>query len=67
MILPMKLIWFPVLLSLASCVSPANSCAGWKAISTDKAQTVDWLASNDPAFLRQVIAHQEFGQSQRCW
>lgn len=52
--------------ALASCVSPASSCAGWEKITADQA-SVDWLAVHDPAMLRQVIAHAEFGQVQGCW
>lgn len=53
-------------LALASCVNPASSCAGWEKITADQA-SVDWLAANDPAFLRQTIAHAEFGHAQGCW
>ena len=55
-----------VLASLASCVSPGSECAGWEPITVADA-TVDWLAAHDPAMLRQVIAHAEFGQHQGCW
>lgn len=52
---------------LASCVAPANNCAGWEAIQTDQAATLDWLGAHDPAFLRQVVTHDEFGVRQGCW
>lgn len=54
-------------LGAAFCVSPSSSCAGWEAIQTDQAQTLDWLAAHDPAFLRQVTAHDEFGAARGCW
>ena len=52
---------------LASCVAPANNCAGWEAIQADQEATLEWLAAHDPAMLRQVITHDEFGQGQGCW
>ena len=57
----------PLALAAASCVSPASNCAGWQAIQTDNAATLDWLAKSDPAFLRAVVAHDEFGHGQKCW
>ena len=53
---------------LASCVttSPANDCAGWRQITGESA-SVEWLAANDPQFLRAVIGHNETGQARRCW
>lgn len=61
------LILLTVPAALASCVSPATSnCAGWRKIQADAA-TVDWLGAHDPGFLRQVVAHDEFGHARGCW
>ena len=50
---------------LASC-APNDGCAGWRPVRAS-AETVDYLAENDPVTLKAMIAHQEFGQSQGCW
>jgi len=55
------------LAALASCVAANDPCAGWSKITTDHAETVEWLGAHDPAFLRQVTAHDESGAAQRCW
>jgi len=53
--------------ALASCApSPSSECAGWRPITGARA-AVEWLAANDPQFLRAVIAHAEFGRAQGCW
>ena len=51
---------------LASCVQNDASCAGWRQISASSA-SVDYLAANDPAALKAVIGHAEFGHEQGCW
>lgn len=57
----------PLLIALASCApSPSSECAGWRPITGSRA-AVEWMASNDPQFLRAVIAHAEFGRAQGCW
>ncbi|MDZ7905183.1 MAG: hypothetical protein U5N55_11970 [Cypionkella sp.] len=56
------------LVGLASCVAPSpDGCAGWKVISTNRAETIDYLAANDPQFLRGVIGHAETGSARGCW
>lgn len=56
-----------LLSALASCAPSASSeCAGWRQI-TGARDSVEWLAANDPQFLRAVIAHAEFGRAQGCW
>lgn len=57
----------PAVLGVASCVSPASNCAGWESIQTDQTKTLDWLAVNDPSFLRAIVAHDEFGGANGCW
>ena len=52
------------LAGLASCVSP--DCAGWRPVLVDDA-TVDYLAANDAAALKDLIAHQEFGRDRCGW
>lgn len=55
------------LIALVSCAPSASSeCAGWRQITGARA-SVEWLAANDPQFLRAVIAHAEFGRAQGCW
>lgn len=56
----------PLALSVASCVSPASNCAGWKPILVADA-TVDYLALHDRQTLAALVSHQEFGVGQRCW
>jgi hypothetical protein len=55
---------------LASCVHPptdaADPCAGWEPIQISEATTIR-MASDDPQGLREIIAHNEFGQKHDCW
>lgn len=54
-------------LVLASCATPnTDGCAGWRPIRAS-AEAVDYLAQNDAAALKAMIAHAEFGLAQGCW
>lgn len=54
-------------LVLASCATPnTNACAGWRPVRAS-AETVDYMAQNDPEALKEMIGHAEFGQAQGCW
>lgn len=54
-------------LVLASCnITNTDACAGWRPIRAS-AETVGYLAQNDQAALKAMIAHAEFGHSQKCW
>lgn len=55
------------LLPLALCAPIASDgCAGWRPVRAS-AETVDYLASHEPAALKAMISHAEFGHSQKCW
>lgn len=65
----MRLVMIPTLLVvLSSGCAPtvSNSCAGWKAIYMG-ADTPAWLIAHDRQTLADIVAHNEFGQSQGCW
>lgn len=52
---------------LASCATPnIDGCAGWRPVTASEA-SAEWLAANDPATLKAMIGHQEFGRAQGCW
>ena len=52
---------------LASCGTPnTEGCAGWRPVTASEA-SVEWLAVNDPAALRAMIGHAEFGNARGCW
>ena len=53
--------------SLVSCgVTAIDGCAGWKPFRVAEA-SVGYLAQNDTAALKALIAHNEFGQKRKCW
>ena len=61
------LILCAVPMMLASCATPnTDACAGWLPVRAS-AETVDYLAQNDQEALKEMIAHAEFGHSQKCW
>ena len=62
-----KLTSFLALTPLALCATlNTDACAGWRPIRAS-AETVDYMASHDPAAIKAIIAHAEFGRSQHCW
>jgi hypothetical protein len=61
------MILLAALAGLASCApAPSDGCAGWRPVLVDNA-TVDYLAANDAAALKDLIAHQEFGRDRCGW
>lgn len=54
-------------LGVSACAVPEpNSCAGWRPVYVQD-ETIDYLASRDPAALKALIGHQETGGSRGCW